>query len=80
MISSILLDGTQFFRIQLELLMPKGRDSIRTKVVLVELYGYSHKSLVGALCLRGITLGKGTLHTYPSLIEGSNTPFQSAWP
>ena len=47
--------------------MPKGRDSIRTKVVLVEFYGYSHKSVVGALCLRGITLGEGTLPTYPSL-------------
>ena len=47
--------------------MPKGRDSIRTKVVLVEFYGYSHKSVVGALCLRGITLGKGTLCMYLSL-------------
>ena len=39
----------------------------RTKVTLVKFYGYSHKSVVGALCLRGITLGQGNLRTYPSL-------------
>ena len=47
--------------------MPKGSNSIRAKVVLVEFYGYSHKSLVGALSLCELTLGKGTLRTYPSL-------------